>query len=148
MRFSITALLLAATFSSTLATPLPSDFNDIERRWSQGQSEAQIHSAHSVRDLATPAWPVLRAAEVEEVMDPDAFESTTDERTMVERSRSRSRFHKRSDDTTVAKMRQFVEAFMRSKGETGMIGARAESVEEAPVLKPRKGTPMRYRFTA
>jgi len=44
MHFPITAaILLAATFSltTTLAAPLPpsSDFNDIERRWSKGQSE-------------------------------------------------------------------------------------------------------------
>lgn len=80
------------------------------------------------------------------MMDPDAFEATTDERTMLERSRNRMRFHKRSDASTVAKLRQFVTEFMRSKGETGLIGVRAEDVEEAPVLKPRKG--MRYRFSA
>ncbi|KAK5111617.1 hypothetical protein LTR85_011795 [Meristemomyces frigidus] len=146
MRLSFTALLLAATFSSTLAAPLPSDFNDVERRWSEGQSEAQIHAAHSVREVG-PAWPIFRSEQAE-VMDPDAFEATTDERTMLERRRNRSRFQKRSDTGLTAKMRAFVTGFMRSNGETGMIGARRveSGVEEAPVLKPRKG--MRYRWSA
>lgn len=41
------------------------------------------------------------------------------------------------------KMQDFVEDFLRSKGESGMIGARAD--DEAPVLKPVKGR--RYHFT-
>jgi len=39
MRCSIPALLLAATLSTAIAKSLPSNFNDIERRWSEGQSE-------------------------------------------------------------------------------------------------------------
>ncbi|KAK4546588.1 hypothetical protein LTR36_001805 [Oleoguttula mirabilis] len=171
MRFSLTALLLAATLSTTtLATPLPSDFNGIERRWSEGQSEvcalsnqsgcyilawvqamAQIHAIHNPRPPPTPSWPIVcDGSEEASMMDPDAFEATTDERTMLERSRNRSRFQKRGDAGLTAKMRQFVTDFMRSKGETGMIGARrvesVADVEEAPVLKPRKG--MRYRWSA
>lgn len=64
---------------------------------------------------------------------------------MAERSmRSRKR-----GTTTVAKLKAFVENFMRSKGEANFIGRRArevEEVEEAPVLKPRRG--MRYKSTA
>ncbi|GAB1739272.1 hypothetical protein NU219Hw_g4018t1 [Hortaea werneckii] len=126
MRFDITLLLFAACSSSTLAKPLPSDFNDIERRWSEGQSEAEIHAAHSIRE-ATPAWPVARAAELD-------FDSTTDERTMLER--------KREDAGLIQRMRTFVHNYMAAKGKTGVIEAR----DEVPVLKPRKG--MRYRFTA
>ncbi|KAI6824516.1 hypothetical protein KC367_g602 [Hortaea werneckii] len=126
MRFDITLLLFAACSSSTLAKPLPSDFNDIERRWSEGQSEAQIHAAHSIRE-ATPAWPVARAAEVD-------FDSTTDERTMLER--------KREDAGLIQRMRTFVHNYMVAKGKAGVVEAR----DEVPVLKPRKG--MRYRFTA
>ncbi|KAI7706748.1 hypothetical protein KC353_g12060 [Hortaea werneckii] len=126
MRFDITLLLFAACSSSTLAKPLPSDFNDIERRWSEGQSEAEIHAAHSIRE-ASPAWPVARAAEVD-------FDSTTDERTMLER--------KREDAGLIQKMRIFVHNYMAAKGKTGVIEVR----DEVPVLKPRKG--MRYRFTA
>ncbi|KAI7240941.1 hypothetical protein KC330_g923 [Hortaea werneckii] len=126
MRFDITLLLFAACSSSTLAKPLPSDFNDIERRWSEGQSEAEIHAAHSIRE-ASPAWPVARAAEVD-------FDSTTDERTMLER--------KREDAGLIQRMRTFVHNYMAAKGKTGVIEAR----DEVPVLKPRKG--MRYRFTA
>lgn len=47
MRFSFTALLLAVNFSSTFASPLPSHFNDIERRWSEGQSEVCALSGES-----------------------------------------------------------------------------------------------------
>ncbi|RMZ33398.1 hypothetical protein D0859_02472 [Hortaea werneckii] len=131
MRFDITLLLFAACSSSTLAKPLPSDFNDIERRWSEGQSEltvskAEIHAAHSIRE-ATPAWPVARAADVD-------FDSTTDERTMLER--------KREDAGLIQRMRTFVHNYMAAKGKAGVIEAR----DEVPVLKPRKG--MRYRFTA
>ncbi|KAI6900413.1 hypothetical protein KC318_g7947 [Hortaea werneckii] len=126
MRFDITLLLFAACSSSTLAKPLPSDFNDIERRWSEGQSEAEIHAAHSIRE-ATPAWPVARAADVD-------FDSTTDERTMLER--------KREDAGLIQRMRTFVHNYMAAKGRTGVI----ETRDEVPVLKPRKG--MRYRFTA
>ncbi|KAI7089791.1 hypothetical protein KC356_g2182 [Hortaea werneckii] len=126
MRFDITLLLFAACSSSTLAKPLPSDFNDIERRWSEGQSEAQIHAAHSIRE-ATPAWPVARAAEVD-------FDSTTDERTMLER--------KREDAGLIQRMRTFVHNYMVAKGKAGVIEAR----DEVPVPKPRKG--MRYPFTA
>ncbi|KAI6810873.1 hypothetical protein KC332_g4979 [Hortaea werneckii] len=126
MRFDITLLLFAACSSSTLAKPLPSDFNDIERRWSEGQSEAQIHAAHSIRE-ATPAWPVARAAGVD-------FDSTTDERTMLER--------KREDAGLIQRMRTFVHNYMVAKGKAGVVEAR----DEVPVLKPRKG--MRYRFTA
>lgn len=81
-------------------------------------------------------------------MDPDAFEATTDERTMLERSRNRTRFQRRSEAGLAAKMREFVTNFMSNKGETGMIGERRieSGVEEAPVLKPRKG--MRYRWSA
>ncbi|RMY75930.1 hypothetical protein D0863_02274 [Hortaea werneckii] len=131
MRFDITLLLFAACSSSTLAKPLPSDFNDIERRWSEGQSEltvlkAEIHAAHSIRE-ATPAWPVARAADVD-------FDSTTDERTMLER--------KREDAGLIQRMRTFVHNYMAAEGKAGVIEAR----DEVPVLKPRKG--MRYRFTA
>jgi len=57
----------------------------------------------------------------------------------------RVRHQKRTDAGVIAKMRQFVEDFMASRGQEGMIGAR-RAVDEAPVLKPRKG--MRYRFAA
>ena len=103
----------------------------------------------------TPAWPVVRAAEddVRVFDDPDAFESTTDERTMQERRRRRSKLHRRQkrDTTTdaglLAQMRQFVDGFMASRGDSvGFIGARrVEEHDEAPVLRPRKG--MRYSFT-
>ncbi|KAI7287250.1 hypothetical protein KC345_g644 [Hortaea werneckii] len=126
MRFDITLLLFAACSSSTLAKPLPSDFNDIERRWSEGQSEAEIHATHSIRE-ATPAWPVARAADVD-------FDSTTDERTMLER--------KLEDAGLIQRMRTFVHNYMAAEGKSGAIEAR----DEVPVLKPRKG--MRYRFTA
>ena len=89
-------------------------------------SKAEIHAAHSIRE-ASPAWPVARAAEVD-------FDSTTDERTMLER--------KREDAGLIQKMRIFVHNYMTAKGKTGVIEAR----DEVPVLKPRKG--MRYRFTA
>ena len=79
------------------------------------------------------------------MMDPDAFEATTDERTMLERNRNRFAFQKRSEAGLIAKMRSFVTDFMSSESKTGMIEARARA-EEAPVLKPKKG--MRYRFTA
>jgi len=104
--------------------------------------QTQIHAAHSIRE-ASPAWPVVRTVE-EEV--PNAFESTTDERTMQERTRLRVRHQKRTDARLLAKMRAFVEKFMASKGEKGMIAARRVDEDEAPVLKPRKG--MRYQFTA
>ena len=81
-------------------------------------------------------------------MVADAFESTTDERTMRERSRLRSRRHqKRTDDGLLAKMRSFVDGFMAMRAEEGLIGAKREREEEdeAPVLKPRTG--MRYRFS-
>lgn len=88
--------------------------------------KAEIHAAHSIRE-ATPAWPVARAAELD-------FDSTTDERTMLER--------KREDAGLIQRMRTFVHNYMAAKGKTGVIEAR----DEVPVLKPRKG--MRYRFTA
>ena len=39
MQFAFITLLLAATCSSVFAKPLPVDFNDIQRRWSEGMSE-------------------------------------------------------------------------------------------------------------
>lgn len=39
MHFSATAVLLAALCYPIFAKPLPLDFHDIERRWSEGQSE-------------------------------------------------------------------------------------------------------------
>ena len=77
-------------------------------------------------------------------MQDAEFASTTDERSMA-RAVSRKR-----TSTTVAMMKAFVESFMRSKGQPNFIGRRAEEVDmdQAPVLKPRRGKPMRYRFTA
>ncbi|TKA65165.1 hypothetical protein B0A55_09665 [Friedmanniomyces simplex] len=140
MQFPLIAPLLAATCSSVLAKPLPLDFHDIERRWSQGQSEAEIHPANDIRE-ATPAWTVVRSPDAAAAV---AFESTTDERTMLERTRYQKRD---TDSALMAKMRKFVEDFYRRKGLPSMIAWRAaeRKMEEAPVLKPRKG--MRYRYT-
>ena len=68
----------------------------------------------------------------------DAFSYSTDERTMYNHQ-------KRSGGSLLSKMKKFVENFYSSRGEKGVIG-REKEVEEAPVLKPRKG--MRYQFTA
>lgn len=39
MRLLAPALLLAATLTTSLAKPLPIDMDEIQRRWSQGESE-------------------------------------------------------------------------------------------------------------
>ncbi|TKA26959.1 hypothetical protein B0A54_16645 [Friedmanniomyces endolithicus] len=162
------ALLLAATCSSIVfAKPLPLDFHDIERRWSEGQSEvcaaamgslppcyvlawaqslirrrrtvAEIHPSKDIRE-ATPAWTIARTSETATAVAAVTFDSTTDERTMHERTR----FQKRDTDSALTtKMRKFVEDFYRRRGMSSMISPREP--EEAPVLKPRKG--MRYRYT-
>ncbi|KAK5688645.1 hypothetical protein LTS10_000623 [Elasticomyces elasticus] len=138
MHFPIIALLLAATCSSVFAKPLPLDFHDIERRWSEGQSEAEIHPTRDIRE-ATPAWKVARSPEAVAI----TFESTTDERTMLERTQKRG-----TGSATVAKLKKFVESYYRKKGVPSMIGRRvAEAdVDEAPVLKPRRN--IRYRIPA
>ncbi|KAK0265899.1 hypothetical protein LTR35_017083 [Friedmanniomyces endolithicus] len=133
------ALLLAATCSSIVfAKPLPLDFHDIERRWSEGQSEAEIHPAKDIRE-ATPSWTIARTSETATAVAAVTFDSTTDERTMHERTR----FQKRDTNSALmTKMRKFVEDFYRRRGTSSMISPREP--EEAPVLKPRKG--MRYRY--
>lgn len=109
-------------------TRLPITCSDgrVFRRRKLTVPKAEIHAAHSIRE-ATPAWPVARAADVD-------FDSTTDERTMLER--------KREDAGLIQRMRTFVHNYMAAEGKAGVIEAR----DEVPVLKPRKG--MRYRFTA
>ena len=110
--------------------------------------QQEIHPSHDIRE-ATPAWPMKRDPD-RAIMNADSFDSTTDERTMLVRSyRPRNaRLRRRYDAGAglVPKMKQFVEDFMRSKGLTNMIArSPEEAVDEAPVLKPKRG--MRYRFT-
>ncbi|KAK0276940.1 hypothetical protein LTR91_013864 [Friedmanniomyces endolithicus] len=140
MHVPLVALLLAATCSPVVfAKPLPLDFHEIERRWSEGQSEAEIHPAKDIRE-ATPAWTIARTPETATAVAAVTFESTTDERTMHERTL----YHERDTDSALfAKVRKFVEDFYRRRGMSSMIGRR--ELEEAPVLTPRKG--MRYRYT-
>ena len=85
------------------------------------------------------------------IMTTDPFDSTTDERTMLVRNYQprNARLRKRYDNGLglVPKMKQFVEDFMHSKGLSTMIArSTEETVDEAPVLKPKRG--MRYKFTA
>ncbi|KAK4561768.1 hypothetical protein LTR86_004447 [Recurvomyces mirabilis] len=146
---SISALLLAATVSTVIGKPVPITLGEIERRWSQGHSEHEIHPSHDIRE-ATPAWTVVRDPDMA-IMTTDSFGFTTDERTMLVRGYQprNARLRRRVDNDAglVPKMKQFVEDFMRSKGLTTMIARSTEdTVDEAPVLKPKRG--MRYRFTA
>ncbi|EMC99061.1 hypothetical protein BAUCODRAFT_146047 [Baudoinia panamericana UAMH 10762] len=134
MQLSIGVLLLATIFTSNIqAKPLPANFFEVERRWSQGQSEAQIHATHHIRE-ASPAWAVNRDREV----DVDEFQFTTDERTMRERSRWREQQRKRMNQLGL--LTRVKDAIARS-----MPARRAGTVqddweeEEAPVLKPRRG---------
>ena len=57
MRSSLHALLLLAAICITvLAAPIPLDFNDIERRWSEGQSEVCHTSIGSLPPCYVLAW--------------------------------------------------------------------------------------------
>ncbi|KAK3702213.1 hypothetical protein LTR37_015045 [Vermiconidia calcicola] len=115
--------------------------DEIQRRWFAGETEASIHAAHTHRD-ATPAWPVVRADS-----DGAAFTYATDERTMAMQGHQK-RGHDDGDKANPAlwrKMRAFVKNYLsRHRGEQRQHERR--EVEEAPVLKPRKG--LRYSFTA
>ena len=76
-------------------------------------------------------------------MEGDAFAYATDERTMEVR---KLKHQKRADasPSLKAKMKAFVANFYRSQGEKMHVVRR--EVEEAPVLKPRRG--FRYPFSA
>ncbi|KAK5108770.1 hypothetical protein LTR62_007830 [Meristemomyces frigidus] len=91
---------------------------------------------------ATPAWTVERSPEKSVMGSKDAFDLTTDERTMA-------RLRRRDQEAgMMTKMKSRVEEAMHARGITNMISQRGvyDFNDEAPVLKPRKG--MRYHFTA
>lgn len=149
--FFITALLVAAH-----ASPLPS-FEDIERRWNQGESEvgstpergsilsadliaqAQIHANHHIRE-ASPAWLVDRTAEIEA---NDEFAYSPDRRTLETRKQDRLS-EKRDSPGLYGAMKSFVNNFWKHEGKGRLIARRAD--DDAPILKPKKS--MRYYFSA
>lgn len=119
--------------------------------------QAEIHAEHTHRD-ATPAWPVKRSTDQDaeyadniiarfanpSLAEDRDFASALDERTMLAR-KPVVKYGKRSEATLLEQMKQFVSNFMARKAE-GVIETRGEAEEEAPVLRPRKGT--KYAFTA
>lgn len=120
--------------------------------------QAEIHAAHSIRD-ATPAWPVIHASSSSSSEapvpatrhlfdDPDRFVSTTDERTMSERTRLRRVYSQtRGDLGFIAKVKDVASRFVGGQ-QQGMLGlekrSKRDAVDEAPVLQPRKGMAYRY----
>lgn len=108
--------------------------------------QASIHSNHNIRE-ATPAWPVVRSYEGID----DNFAYATDERSMEMHRFGRN---KRSEGgvkpskSLMTKMKAFVKEFYRHRGEKSVVAKReaVAEVEEAPVLKPRRG--YRYQFNA
>ncbi|KAK5174822.1 uncharacterized protein LTR77_001905 [Saxophila tyrrhenica] len=170
MRTFLQTLLLAALLSlvaNVLAIPVPMSDDEIQRRWSRGESEVccsphgpgcymlawfrslaavrreqdagqSIHAAQSYRD-ATPAWAVLDRSS-----EDSKFTYATDERTMA----SHMGYQKREAPMTpqlLAKMKAFVKTFYRNRGEKAPV-ARSERDGMAPVLKPRGG--WKYAFRA
>ncbi|KAF2768132.1 hypothetical protein EJ03DRAFT_352399 [Teratosphaeria nubilosa] len=139
MRLPLPALLLAAA-SLTLSNPLPSpspseDFNEVERRWHEGQSEAEIHAGLTYR-AATPAWPISRDSDSDSDSD-SSFVTTTDERSMAQR--------RRAAGGLVSRVRQAVEGVLSTREGVGLIASSKKGLEEegvVPVLRPRRG--MRY----
>lgn len=114
-------------------------------------SQAQIHANQHIRE-ATPAWPLARDADANADHD---FAHALDERTLAaSRKRAAERLRRREDDSNnssggelMAKIKQFVVAFMRSKGQGDkVVGLRSVDVDEAPVLKPKRT--MRYYFSS
>ncbi|GAB7360322.1 hypothetical protein MBLNU230_g8078t1 [Neophaeotheca triangularis] len=138
MHLTLNLLLLAAVLAT--ANPLPS-FADVEARWSQGESEAQIHAAHTYRD-ATPSWGHAHRSAA-------AFPAATDERSQQQQKNRRAAATTTSLSQNLrAEMRAFVNRVLQSHSEEGAEVAREKREEEvtAPVLKPRRG--MRYAFSA
>lgn len=64
MRFNFLLLLAAYNFATTIATPVPSDFDDIERRWSEGQSEVCALIPQSSLGCYIFAWAMSVARRV------------------------------------------------------------------------------------
>nr|OQO17643.1 hypothetical protein B0A51_14342 [Rachicladosporium sp. CCFEE 5018] len=133
---SLTTLLalLATLVLLTTSTPVPT-FEEVERRWAKGETEASIH-AHHLRH-ATPSWPAhshqhqylhSRLHRRRTSADPP-FAATTDSLTRAIHER-RAGGQKRSDRVLLATLNDFATRLLRSKGVEGFIGKRAGEVEE------------------
>lgn len=67
----------------------------------------------------------------------------------MRRVRPRKRSESGASPSLMAKMKAFVAKFYRNRGDSSVVGKRgAVEVEEAPVLKPRKGHRYQFRFDA
>jgi hypothetical protein len=79
-------------------------------------------------------------------MEGENFAYATDERTM-EMRRFGHQKRAESSSSLTDRMKAFVQSFYRGQGESTMVGRRdVGEMEEAPVLKPRRG--YRYQFNA
>ncbi|OQO10953.1 hypothetical protein B0A48_05208 [Cryoendolithus antarcticus] len=158
---SLTTLLalLATLFLLASTTPVPT-FEEVERRWAKGETEASIH-AHHLRH-ATPSWPAhshqhqhlhshLRRRRTS--ADPP-LAATTDSLTRAIHER-RSNGQKRSDSVLLAKLNGFAARLLRSKGVEGFVGKGAgemgergdgESLEKLRKIRRRGREGVRYRF--
>jgi len=167
MHFTKTVAACAlALITFTSASPLPT-FNDIERRWSEGESEVclpllpacymhdwlhdlfrRVRSQSLLQTRATIANTIHQASIHANINIREATpawpvehgaEADIFSASLDKRTQDRARvLYPREEETTITAIRAYVAKLFQEHGTTGLIEARHTSErEDAPVLRPR-----------